>query len=412
MHLAGDFYRECMKDGEIRPTFANLIRMEERGPFRRSVEQINSLSTSYGGENVSALPAALAKIIEILEAAQGRPGSRGAWRASLPEDRAELLPLSRKAAFERDLVQAIAEASPDEPLALIATDIDHFKSVNDKHGHPAGDEVLKAVGAAHELVCRGRAKGYRVGGEELMILVPNASSDEAFALAERLRKSVEGQIMGAIGGSVTLSAGIAIATDPQTTSDRLKADADGALYRAKHAGRNRVEIHGVAAMPSLPLPSPAPAEDTPGAPADVAPHRPEGCPPDIPPEAFLTIRKKCETEWPEDFQMRRYCETKQFEAYRQLYGSSSSRPTLSPEATALLGAVAQSGELLVMETDQTGKWVRAGSKDFRDGSDPAFAARHLDSLEWLVSAGLARHDTGSLFILTGKGFEVARALRH
>jgi diguanylate cyclase (GGDEF)-like protein len=410
MLLAGDFCHECMKDGEIRPAFANVIRMEERGPFRRSAELIQSLSTSYGGNSVTELPAALERIIEILEAAQARSSSRGAWRAFLPEDRAELVPLSRKAAFERDLVQAIAEASPDEPLALIATDIDHFKSVNDTYGHLAGDEVLKAVGAAHELVCRGRGKGYRVGGEELMVLAPNTSSDEALALAERLRRSVEGQVIGAIGGSVTLSAGIAVATHPETTSERLREDADGALYRAKRGGRNRVEMHDAAANSSVATPPSAPTPGTSASPTSAPSDRPEGCPPDIPPDAFATIRKKCEAEWPEDFQMRRYCETKQFEAYRQLYGSSSSRPSLSPEATGLLEAAAQSGELLVLETDQTGKWVRAGAKDFRAESDPAFAARHFDALEWLVATGLARRDRDTLFILTGKGFEMARAL--
>jgi hypothetical protein len=77
----------------------------------------------------------------------------------------------------------------------------------------------------------------------------------------------------------------------------------------------------------------------------------------------------------------------------------------------LLGAAAQSGELFVTGTDQDDKWVKAGVRDFRDENDPAFAARHLDALEWLVNGGFARHDTGSRFTLTGKGFETARALR-
>jgi diguanylate cyclase (GGDEF)-like protein len=343
---------------------------------------------------------------DLVKIREDASGSRGAWRVSRQEDRAELVPLSRKATFERDLVRAIAEASPDEPLALIATDIDYFKMVNDKHGHPAGDEVLKAVGALHELACRGRGKGYRVGGEELMILAPNTSPDEALALAERLRKSVEVRVVEAIHGSVTISAGVAIATDPQMTTDRLKKEADEALYRAKHGGRNRVEIHGATVKRAMTLPS-----DTSASPHGEAQGRAEGCPQDIPPDAFAKIRKKCETDWPDDFRMRRVCEEQQIESYRQLYRPSSSPPPLSAEVTGLLEGAAQSGELLILETDQTGKWLRAGSRDFRDESDPAIAARHLDALQWLVVEGLARHDTGGLFVLTGKGFEVARA-RH
>jgi diguanylate cyclase (GGDEF)-like protein len=377
-------------------SLGNLIHlMVESGWVRQS------------GLGLHLTPAGWNRGEELAKIREDASGSRGAWRASLPGDRAELVTLSRKAVFERDLVRAIAEASADEPLALIATDIDHFKSVNDRFLHAAGDEVLKAVGALHELVCRGRGKGYRVGGEELMILAPNTSPDEAIALAERLRRSVEARVVEAIHGSVTISAGVAIVTDPQTKTDRLKAEADEALYRAKHGGRNRVEIHGATAKRAI-----ATASDTsvsqPGVPKD----RTEGRPPDIPPDAFATIRKKCEADWPDDFQMRHHCETKQIEAYRKLYRPSSSLPPLSAEATGLLEAAAQSGELLVRETDQTGKWLRAGARDFCDQSDPAVAARHLDALDWLVAKGLARHDTGALFVLTGKGFEVARALHH
>lgn len=405
MTLAGDFYRECMEGGEIRRVFSSAIPMRDRGEFRRSAETLHTLSASYGGGDEPTARTALQKAIEILKAACARPTERGAWRRFPLEQQDDLLPIARKRAFEDELPQAIAEASVDEPLALIATDIDHFKAVNDTHSHSAGDEVLKSVGAAHELVSRGRAKAYRIGGEELVILAPNTTAEEARSLAERLRKLVAQCVVPAIGGSVTLSAGVAVTTDPLNST--LRDDADGALYDAKRSGRNRVVTHGASATPALAVVASAPlvrVEEHPAADA-----RPAGCPADIPADVFLGIRKKCEGEWPDDFRMRLYCETTQFDAYRSLNKPASADPGLSPEATAILRAAAESGEIVLLETDQSGKWVRAGQDDFVDHSDPAVAARHLDALGLLVTRGLARHDTGQLFMLTGPGFEQARA---
>ena len=372
--------------------------MDESGWVRRSGQGLHLKPA--GWDRAEALR-------EIREARKAPPSTRGAWLAILPGDRDDLLPLSRKAAFERDVLQAIREASLEEPLALIATDVDHFKAVNDTHGHPAGDEVLIAVGTLHEIVARGRGKGYRVGGEELAILLRNETADEARALADRLRRSVEGHVVPAIGRSVTLSAGIAVVSDPEAPAERLKKEADQALYRAKENGRNRVEVHDpsadapVAAQPAKPgQPTASPAELR-----DLL----DGRPPDIPPEAFAMIRRKCESEWPDDFRMRHHCETKQVEAYRQLYASASTRALMGPEAAGLLEAAAKSGELFVMEADQTEDWIRAGATDFRDASDPAFAARHLDALQQLVKEGLARQDSQRRFMLTGRGFDLARA---
>ena len=106
--------------------------MDESGWVRRSGQGLHLKPA--GWDRTEALR-------EIREAKKAPPSTRGAWLAILPEDRDDLLPLSRKAAFERDVLQAIREASLEEPLALIATDVDHFKAVNDTHGHPAGDEV-------------------------------------------------------------------------------------------------------------------------------------------------------------------------------------------------------------------------------------------------------------------------------
>jgi diguanylate cyclase (GGDEF)-like protein len=408
MTMAGDLYRECMEGGEIRRVFSSAMDMRDRGEFRRSAETLHTLSTSYGGGKEATARAALAKIIEILKSASAKPTERGAWRRFPREQLDDLLPIARKKVFEEELPQAIAQASEEEPLALIATDIDHFKAVNDTHGHPAADEVLKSVGAIHELVCRGRAKAYRFGGEELVILAPNTTADEARALAERIRALVEACVVPAIGGAVTVSAGVAATTDPQCST--LHTHADGALYDAKHAGRNRVVVHGTSPSSALAVAPPAPlvrADEHPSGDA-----RPAGCPADIPADVFAGIRKKCEAEWPDDFRMRLYCETTQFDAYRSLNKPTATESGLTPEATAILRAAAETGEIVILETDQSGKWIRAGQDDFLDHSDPALAARHLDGLALLLKRGLARHDSEQLFMLTGAGFQQGRAPQH
>jgi diguanylate cyclase (GGDEF)-like protein len=128
------------------------------------------------------------------------------------------------------------------PLALLMMDIDLFKSVNDTHGHAAGDEVIKAVAKALASHKRTSDIAARMGGEEFALLLPEATADAALAAAERLRKLVAGAAIVAEGKriAVTISIGAsACAADTRTVEDLLN-EADIALYAAKRGGRNRV----------------------------------------------------------------------------------------------------------------------------------------------------------------------------
>jgi diguanylate cyclase (GGDEF)-like protein len=122
-------------------------------------------------------------------------------------------------------------------------DIDHFKAVNDGHGHPAGDEVLQQVAA--ELQRRIRAEDIlsRYGGEEFALLARGIAHEGARALGERLRKGVEALVVpfsAATRLRVTVSVGAATAVGSQNlTAAALVAEADRLLYEAKAAGRNR-----------------------------------------------------------------------------------------------------------------------------------------------------------------------------
>ena len=129
------------------------------------------------------------------------------------------------------------------PLSLLYLDIDHFKMVNDNHGHPAGDAVLRHVATTISELFRQVDVVARVGGEEFAVLLPSTALPDALAVAELLRAAVARQTIDVNGVSirVTLSVGVASMAADVTGIDALIKRADTALYAAKGAGRNRVE---------------------------------------------------------------------------------------------------------------------------------------------------------------------------
>jgi diguanylate cyclase (GGDEF)-like protein len=124
-----------------------------------------------------------------------------------------------------------------DPLSLIMVDVDHFKKVNDAHGHPTGDRVLRGVAEILKKRVRG-GSAFRYGGEEMAVLLPKADLPRAVAVAERLRKAIEAHKIG--GVKVTASFGVCQAGGDVGEGGVLVERADQALYRAKEAGRNRV----------------------------------------------------------------------------------------------------------------------------------------------------------------------------
>jgi diguanylate cyclase len=129
-----------------------------------------------------------------------------------------------------------------DTLAVMMIDIDHFKSVNDRYGHLAGDEVLRHLAAIAQASIRADDYFARYGGEEFCILLPSTTEQEAFSLAERLREAYAARTME-FGGkplNSTISIGVADSTQAGLEFSSLLATADQALYRAKQRGRNRV----------------------------------------------------------------------------------------------------------------------------------------------------------------------------
>lgn len=129
------------------------------------------------------------------------------------------------------------------PLSLLMLDIDHFKKVNDQHGHLSGDMVLKQLGQELKLFLREHDLVGRIGGEEFVMLLPETSLDEATAIAERLRQSVEKLTLSILNEqaiTITVSIGVASAMEEEQTLDNIWQTADERLYQAKTSGRNRV----------------------------------------------------------------------------------------------------------------------------------------------------------------------------
>jgi len=154
--------------------------------------------------------------------------------------------------FHNRLREELARAErTGKALACLMIDVDHFKEINDRFGHLAGDEALKEVARRAEAEIRAGDTGARFGGDEFAILLAGAEAPNAVKLAERIHHAVGATPIRVHGGAhvtVTLSIGLATAKpqprshDYKALAERLIAEADAALYRAKSAGRNRVEV--------------------------------------------------------------------------------------------------------------------------------------------------------------------------
>jgi two-component system cell cycle response regulator len=183
------------------------------------------------------------RVISMLErfASHAALALRSAWLLEQVQQMAAtdgLTGIPNRRTFETVLQRDVAKALRNgEQMSLIIMDLDHFKQLNDTHGHQAGDEALREV--AHMVAgnCREFDTPARYGGEEFCLVLPSCASIEAIAIAERLRQAIE---KGETVVPVTVSGGVATLPTNATDAHGLLKAADDALYESKRSGRNRV----------------------------------------------------------------------------------------------------------------------------------------------------------------------------
>jgi two-component system, cell cycle response regulator len=139
----------------------------------------------------------------------------------------------------------LLEGAQTREIAVLMIDVDHFKLVNDEHGHAAGDRALRAIADTLRANTRAFDSLARYGGEEFVVVLPGTESEDAALAAERLRLAVEGlpfALSPGVKSRITVSIGVACCRELPVTPEALLHAADEALYAAKRAGRNRVAV--------------------------------------------------------------------------------------------------------------------------------------------------------------------------
>jgi diguanylate cyclase (GGDEF)-like protein len=175
-----------------------------------------------------------ATVISYLAAEAGAAIERADLVAQLDQlartDQLTALPNRRSWDTQVEAAVSAGHEHPEQPFCIALLDLDHFKSYNDRYGHPAGDALLREAAITWRAQLRANDVLTRYGGEEFAILLPACSLPEATRVVERLRAATP---------TVTSSAGV-VQYDPGETADQLTGRADGALYLAKRDGRNRL----------------------------------------------------------------------------------------------------------------------------------------------------------------------------
>ncbi len=237
--LTGDMMELMPAAGSVRKTMVNCA------PIMDGRRGVRGCMVTF--DDVTALEQANQSLLEVLT-------DLDQSRALIEKQNEELRTLAtrdpltgclnRRAFFESAGKLLAAAHDKGEPLYCIMSDIDHFKSFNDKHGHAVGDQVLQAVSKQLFSGLRDADLLCRYGGEEFCIFLPGVNTEQAQAIAERLRAEIEANAGAGVRSkadlSVTSSFGLAELTPDLSDPAKLLERADEALYQAKRSGRNRV----------------------------------------------------------------------------------------------------------------------------------------------------------------------------
>ena len=149
-----------------------------------------------------------------------------------------------RGAFDRHISRYLEVArQQDVPVALLMVDVDDFKQCNETYGHPAGDSALRAIAGCLTKSVRAKGGCYRYGGDEFAALLANHDREDAFGVAERMRKSVAALRVTDISRALSVTIGVAVGHGGELSAGQWLRNADSALSRAKRAGKNRTYMY-------------------------------------------------------------------------------------------------------------------------------------------------------------------------
>ncbi len=245
--LVGRANSDASKFGTLLGQAEDGIERLDAGDLRRLTSGLLGLTRHLAGQT-EEMTCRLAETERAISELRDQLGEMN--RTALTD---ALTGVGNRRAFEGDLAGLVRPESA--PASLILLDLDRFKQLNDRWGHPVGDAVLRFLGARLREALRPQDRAARYGGEEFALLLPHTGADVAKSVADRMRAALSGHdfIIRSTGeriGQVTLSAGIA-EHQPGESSDSLVKRADAALYVAKEQGRDRVVIASAGAATSL-----------------------------------------------------------------------------------------------------------------------------------------------------------------
>jgi diguanylate cyclase (GGDEF)-like protein len=210
-----------------------------------SAEQLNGILSEALADVLESKRKLEAELSEAHEKLEEKTSRLAAAEHDARIDTLTRLPNRRAYEEQVALVHSIFERQ-HQMYALLMFDVDHFKSFNDTHGHAAGDALLQTVARVFLEKKRASDRSFRLGGEEFVMLLPMASSVEAYVVAERMRKAIEEMRLIFEGQELYVTTSVGVADSEEgVTPEQLLERADMALYAAKEGGRNRTHVHTI-----------------------------------------------------------------------------------------------------------------------------------------------------------------------
>ncbi len=251
-----DVRRLCMKHWQMTEPEADAL-LEDIGTRTKEVASLFEINIGSSAPFEAILKKANEALVEITLQSQQQVSTLAEQNVQLKKAATTdaLTGLANRATFDEFLATQFTQAvGAAKPISLLMLDVDKFKSVNDKHGHPTGDAVLRQVSKLIRTAARAHDLAARYGGEEMTLILPGTAKGTATAIAESIRRAIAAQpfVVGSLKLPITASIGVAT-YEPggalRAPTHLIKA-ADLAVYAAKHGGRNCVKVF------ALPAPKP------------------------------------------------------------------------------------------------------------------------------------------------------------